>query len=72
LNPGPVRTPMRRQAYPSENLDLLPAPDSITAHYLRLLGSAGRHINGQSLDCQSSTGTDTSPATLPPSSSASS
>jgi NAD(P)-dependent dehydrogenase (short-subunit alcohol dehydrogenase family) len=71
LNPGPARTPMRRQAYPSENLDSLPTPESLTAAYLRLLGSAGSGINGQSLDAQSPAAGSTS-ATPPPSSSASS
>jgi NAD(P)-dependent dehydrogenase (short-subunit alcohol dehydrogenase family) len=71
LNPGPARTPMRRQAYPSEDLDALPTPESLTAPYLRLLGSAGSGISGQSLDCQS-VASASSPATLPPSSSASS
>jgi len=72
LNPGPARTPMRRQAYPSENLDLLPPPESLTADYLRLLGPAGKDISGQSLDCQSSAVPGSSPAGRPPSNSVSS
>ena len=30
---------MRRQAYPSEDLDSLPPPDSLTGPYLALLGA---------------------------------
>lgn len=52
LNPGPVRTRMRRQAYPAENLDTLAKPEDIVRPYLWLLGAASRGTNGQSLDCQ--------------------
>jgi NAD(P)-dependent dehydrogenase (short-subunit alcohol dehydrogenase family) len=52
LNPGPVRTRMRRQAFPAEDPQTLPAPEQIVAPYLWLLGGASRGINGQSLDCQ--------------------
>jgi NAD(P)-dependent dehydrogenase (short-subunit alcohol dehydrogenase family) len=52
LNPGPARTMMRRQAYPSENLESLPLPETLMDPYLRLLGPRGAGITGQSLDCQ--------------------
>ena len=52
LNPGPARTLMRRQAYPSENLDSLPLPETLVDPYLRLLGPRGAGVTGQSLDCQ--------------------
>ncbi|MEO6078674.1 MAG: YciK family oxidoreductase [Steroidobacteraceae bacterium] len=52
LNPGRARTAMRRQAYPSENLESLPLPETLTDPYLRLLGPRGAGITGQSLDCQ--------------------
>ena len=52
INPGSTRTTMRRQAYPGENSEALPAPASILNAYLWLLGPASRGINGQSLDCQ--------------------
>ncbi len=52
LNPGPVLTRMRRQAYPAEDPARLPAPESIVAPYLWLLSAASRGITGQSLDCQ--------------------
>ncbi len=50
VNPGPVRTSMRRQAFPGENPDSLPEPSAIVAPFLYLLGPAGQGINGQSLD----------------------
>jgi NAD(P)-dependent dehydrogenase (short-subunit alcohol dehydrogenase family) len=52
LDPGKVRTLMRRQAYPSEDLDTLPLPESVTAPYLFLLGPASTGISGGSFDCQ--------------------
>jgi len=52
INPGPVRTRMRRQAYPAEDVGRLAAPEDIVQPYLWLLGPASRGINGQSLDCQ--------------------
>jgi NAD(P)-dependent dehydrogenase (short-subunit alcohol dehydrogenase family) len=52
LNPGPVRTRMRAQAFPAEDPRSLPAPGDIVAPYLWLLGSVSRGVTGQSLDCQ--------------------
>jgi NAD(P)-dependent dehydrogenase (short-subunit alcohol dehydrogenase family) len=52
LNPGPVRTRLRRQAYPAEDMSRLAAPEDIVQPYLWLLGPASRGVNGQSLDCQ--------------------
>jgi NAD(P)-dependent dehydrogenase (short-subunit alcohol dehydrogenase family) len=52
INPGPVRTRMRRQAYPAEDSGKLAAPEDIVQPYLWLLGPASRGVNGQSLDCQ--------------------
>lgn len=53
INPGKVRTTMRRQAYLSENLLSLPLPETVVEPYIRLLGPRGAGITGQSLDCQS-------------------
>jgi NAD(P)-dependent dehydrogenase (short-subunit alcohol dehydrogenase family) len=50
INPGKVRTAMRRQAYPSENLLSLPLPETVIEPYLKLLGPRGAGITGQSLD----------------------
>jgi NAD(P)-dependent dehydrogenase (short-subunit alcohol dehydrogenase family) len=52
VNPGRARTAMRRQAYPSENLESLPLPETLVEPYLRLLGARGAGISGQALDCQ--------------------
>jgi len=53
LNPGRVRTRMRRQAFPAEDLQSLPEPASLTGPYLALLGPASRGVTGMSFDCQS-------------------
>jgi len=53
LNPGRARTHMRRQAFPSEELNSLPDPATLTSPYLALLGPASRGVTGMSFDCQS-------------------
>jgi NAD(P)-dependent dehydrogenase (short-subunit alcohol dehydrogenase family) len=50
LNPGRVRTSMRRQAYPGEDPALHPEPGEVVGPYLFLLGPAGQGINGQAID----------------------
>ena len=52
LNPGPVATAMRLQAYPAEDRSQLPEPEAVTAPYLFLLGPASTGISGMSFDCQ--------------------
>ena len=52
LNPGPVRTRMRAQAYPAEDPRTLIAPELIVRPYLWLLSAASAGVSGQSLDCQ--------------------
>jgi NAD(P)-dependent dehydrogenase (short-subunit alcohol dehydrogenase family) len=52
LNPGATRTRMRRQAFPSENAELLPTPEAIAAAYISLLGPQTAGISGESLDAQ--------------------
>lgn len=52
LNPGPVRTRMRMQAYPAEDPQTLPAAEDIVNAYLWLLAGASRGVTGRSLDCQ--------------------
>jgi len=56
IDPGKVRTTMRRQAYPSEAQDSLPTPESLTAPYLALLGPASRGITGQRFEAQAPLG----------------
>jgi NAD(P)-dependent dehydrogenase (short-subunit alcohol dehydrogenase family) len=52
VNPGPVRTKMRLEAYPAEDRDALKTPAEMLAVYLYLLGPDSRDITGQSLDAQ--------------------
>ncbi len=52
LNPGPVRTTMRRQAYPAEDLGSLAAPEAITRPYIALLGPAARGVSGRRFNAQ--------------------
>jgi NAD(P)-dependent dehydrogenase (short-subunit alcohol dehydrogenase family) len=52
LNPGRARTAMRRQAYPAEDPHGLPAPESLAAPYLALLGPASRGVTGRAFEAQ--------------------
>ena len=52
IDPGKVRTSMRRQAYPSEAAESLPLAETLTASYLALLGPASRGITGQRFEAQ--------------------
>ena len=52
LNPGKVRTMMRRTAYPAEDINTLPLPESVTGPYITLLGPASRGVTGQQFDAQ--------------------
>jgi NAD(P)-dependent dehydrogenase (short-subunit alcohol dehydrogenase family) len=52
INPGAMRTPMRRQAYPAEALETLALPESRAEPYIRLLGARGAGITGQALGCR--------------------
>jgi NAD(P)-dependent dehydrogenase (short-subunit alcohol dehydrogenase family) len=53
IDPGKVRTQMRRQAYPSETPESLPTPESLTGPYLALLGPASRGVTGGRFRAQS-------------------
>jgi NAD(P)-dependent dehydrogenase (short-subunit alcohol dehydrogenase family) len=52
IDPGKVRTSMRRAAYPSEAAESLPTAESLTAPYLALLGPASRGVTGQRFRAQ--------------------
>ena len=52
LNPGPARTMMRRQAYPAEDLNTLPLPETLTGPYIALLGPVSRGITGGTFNAQ--------------------
>jgi len=53
INPGGTRTKMRRQAFPAEDPDSLPAPESSTAPYLYLLGPDSRGVSGERVESRS-------------------
>lgn len=50
LNPGPVRTEMRRKAFPAEDRDKLLTPEQIVGTYLYLLGPDSKGVTGQQFD----------------------
>jgi NAD(P)-dependent dehydrogenase (short-subunit alcohol dehydrogenase family) len=52
LNPGRARTAMRRQAYPAEDFNTVPSPETLTAAYIALLGPASRGVTGRAFDAQ--------------------
>ncbi len=52
LNPGRARTAMRRQAYPAEDLETVPLPETLTNPYIALLGPASQGVSGRSFDAQ--------------------
>jgi NAD(P)-dependent dehydrogenase (short-subunit alcohol dehydrogenase family) len=52
IDPGRVRTTMRRQAYPSEAPESLPLPEDLMAPYLSLLGPASRGVTGRRFEAQ--------------------
>jgi NAD(P)-dependent dehydrogenase (short-subunit alcohol dehydrogenase family) len=52
INPGPVRTRMRAQAYPAEDASKLVSPEQVVPSFLWLLSAASRGVTGQSFDCQ--------------------
>lgn len=52
INPGPVRTKMRLEAYPAEDRDALKGPDEILAAYIYLLGPDSKGVTGESIDAQ--------------------
>jgi NAD(P)-dependent dehydrogenase (short-subunit alcohol dehydrogenase family) len=52
LNPGRARTMMRRQAYPAEDINTLPLPETLTGPYIALLGPGSRGVTGKTFDAQ--------------------
>lgn len=52
INPGPVRTKMRLEAYPAEDRDALRTADEVLPVYLYLLGADSKGVTGQSLDTE--------------------
>ena len=52
INPGPIRTKMRLEAYPAEDRDALLGPEDIMPAYVYLLGPDSKGVSGQSFDVQ--------------------
>jgi NAD(P)-dependent dehydrogenase (short-subunit alcohol dehydrogenase family) len=52
INPGRMRTAMRAAAYPAEDPNTLPSPDSLTAPFVYLLSGEGKGIDGRYFDAQ--------------------
>ena len=52
IDPGALRTLFRAQAYPAENPNQLPTPDTVMASYLYLLGPDSRNISGRAFTAQ--------------------
>lgn len=52
LNPGGTRTAMRRDAYPGENPDSVPTPESLMPAYLFLFSEQAQPIHGQALNAR--------------------
>jgi NAD(P)-dependent dehydrogenase (short-subunit alcohol dehydrogenase family) len=52
IDPGKTRTPMRRQAYPSEAPESLPTPESLMQPYVALLGPASQGVTGRRFKAQ--------------------
>jgi NAD(P)-dependent dehydrogenase (short-subunit alcohol dehydrogenase family) len=49
FDPGAVRTRLRERAFPGEDPNALPTPESLVPAYLYLLGPAGHTAHGQAL-----------------------
>ena len=58
LNPGGVRTAMRRAAYPGEDPRTLPTPETRLDLYLHLLSDAAQGVSGQAFDARNWPGPD--------------
>jgi hypothetical protein len=50
INPGRLRTPMRAAAYPAEDPNSVPRPESVCGVFLYLLSQHGRAIDGQFIE----------------------
>lgn len=55
IDPGALRTMLRARAYPAENPNQLPTPETVMNSYLYLLGPDSRHINGRAFTAQENT-----------------
>ncbi|NIR28816.1 MAG: YciK family oxidoreductase [Gammaproteobacteria bacterium] len=58
IDPGPVNTRMRAEAYPVEDKRALATPESIMPAYLFLMGPDSRGVSGRALSAQAALGQD--------------
>lgn len=56
IDPGPVRTGLREEAYPAEDPTPLALPESVVGPYLYLLGPDGHGVHGRKLHAQRQSG----------------
>jgi NAD(P)-dependent dehydrogenase (short-subunit alcohol dehydrogenase family) len=49
--PGPVRSRLRALAYPGEDPNTLPTPETVAPYYLFLMGPDSQQIRGKQLSC---------------------
>jgi len=52
INPGPLRTALRANAFPGEDPATLPTPETVMTTYLYLMGADSGKINGQVFNAQ--------------------
>ena len=52
VNPGRMRTAMRAAAYPAEDPNTVPSPESVSGAFLYLLSAQARGIDGQFIEAQ--------------------
>lgn len=52
VNPGPISTDMRAEAYPEEDPDSVPSPEDIMDIFLYLASEEGRNTNGRRYEAQ--------------------
>jgi NAD(P)-dependent dehydrogenase (short-subunit alcohol dehydrogenase family) len=52
VNPGRLRTQMRAAAYPAEDPNTVPLPQSVCAVFLYLLSQHGRAVDGEFIEAQ--------------------
>ncbi len=52
INPGKIRTRLRANIFPAENITDLPTPDVVMPAYLYLMGPDSKEINGSCLKAQ--------------------
>jgi NAD(P)-dependent dehydrogenase (short-subunit alcohol dehydrogenase family) len=50
--PGPIRTPLRGQTHPAEDMSQLPTPEAILPLYLHLIQGQPKSESGSSIDAQ--------------------